>query len=338
MVRETQQVLEEQCIRQGVVRRGNQIPIELAHRNQSISGVIILDMTTGQLHALQSKTVVIADGGFQADRDLLAQHITAAPAKIRQRNTQTGQGDGLRMAMEIGAATLGLDKFYGHVLSRDVMTNENLWPYPQVDVICAKGIVVTPAGSRFADEGRGGIYMANAIAGLDDPLTATAVFDSTVWEDAKESDIVPPNPSLVENGGTVLKADTLAELGTLAGIDTAGLSRTVDEFNGLVRAGSAPALEPARTTATYPAHIVEKPPYYAIPLCAGITVTSGGLAVDGDARVLNAGDNPIPGLYAAGSVVGGLEGGPNAGYVGGLIKAFCIGRIAGRTIAAEIGV
>jgi len=65
MVRETQQVLEEQCIRQGVVRRGNQIPIELAHRNQSISGVIILDMTTGQLHALQSKTVVIADGGFE---------------------------------------------------------------------------------------------------------------------------------------------------------------------------------------------------------------------------------------------------------------------------------
>ena len=323
---------EKLFARGGELRRGVRVARILVE-DGVVSGV-----ETDSGEKIFAQAVVIADGGFQADRDLLAQHITAAPAKIRQRNTQTGQGDGLRMAMEIGAATLGLDKFYGHVLSRDVMTNENLWPYPQVDVICAKGIVVTPAGSRFADEGRGGIYMANAIAGLDDPLTATAVFDSTVWEDAKESDIVPPNPSLVENGGTVLKADTLAELGTLAGIDTTGLSRTVDEFNGLVRAGSAPALEPARTTATYPAHIVEKPPYYAIPLCAGITVTSGGLAVDGDARVLNAGDNPIPGLYAAGSVVGGLEGGPNAGYVGGLIKAFCIGRIAGRTIAAEIGV
>jgi len=323
---------EKLSARGGELRRGVRVARILVE-DGVVSGV-----ETDSGENIFAQAVVIADGGFQADRDLLAQHITAAPAKIRQRNTQTGQGDGLRMAMEIGAATLGLDKFYGHVLSRDVMTNENLWPYPQVDVICAKGIVVTPAGSRFADEGRGGIYMANAIAGLDDPLTATAVFDSTVWEDAKESDIVPPNPSLVENGGTVLKADTLAELGTLAGIDTAGLSRTVDEFNGLVRAGSAPALEPARTTVTYPAHIVEKPPYYAIPLCAGITVTSGGLAVDGDARVLNAGDNPIPGLYAAGSVVGGLEGGPNAGYVGGLIKAFCIGRIAGRTIAAEIGV
>ena len=65
MVKETQQVLEEQCIRQGVVRRGNQIPMELVHKNQSICGVIMLDMTTGQLHALQAKTLVIADGGFE---------------------------------------------------------------------------------------------------------------------------------------------------------------------------------------------------------------------------------------------------------------------------------
>ena len=105
----------------------------------------------------------------------------------------------------------------------------------------------------------------------------------------------------------------------------------------MVRAGSAPALSPTRTTKTYPAHMFEKAPFYAIPLCAGITVTSGGVAVDGQARVLDTSDAPILGLYAAGSVVGGLEGGPNAGYVGGLIKAFGIGRIAGRAIAAAVG-
>ena len=66
-------------------------------------------------------------------------------------------------------------------------------------------------------------------------------------------------------------------------------------------------------------------------------MTSGGLSVDGEARVLDGAGAPIPGLYAAGSVVGGLEGGPKAGYVGGLIKAFGIGRVAGRTVAAEIG-
>ena len=241
------------------------------------------------------------------------------------------------MAAQIGAATVGLGAFYGHVLSRDALNDERLWPYPQVDVICAKGIVVTPDGKRFADEGLGGIYMANAIAGLADPLTATAVFDASVWEDARESDIVPPNPALTENGGTVLSADTLEDLAGKAGIDAAGLSATAEDFNGLVRAGSAPALTPERTTLAYPAHTLEKAPFYAIPLCAGITVTSGGLSVDGEARVLDGAGAPIPGLYAAGSVVGGLEGGPKAGYVGGLIKAFGIGRVAGRTVAAEIG-
>jgi fumarate reductase flavoprotein subunit len=317
--------------RGGELRRGARVA-RILTANGAVTGV---EIDGGE--QISAAAVVIADGGFQADLGLVGQHITTAPEKIRQRNTQTGKGDGLRMAMEIGAATVGLDRFYGHVLSRDAMNSEKLWPYPQLDVICAKGIVVTPDGKRFADEGLGGIYMANAIAGLADPLSATAVFDASVWEDAKESDIVPPNPSLVENGGTVLQADTLDALAEKAGIDPAGLSATADEFNGLVRAGSAPALTPERTTLTYPAHTLDKGPFYAIPLCAGLTVTSGGVSVDAEARVLDTAGRPIPGLYAAGSVVGGLEGGPKAGYVGGLIKAFGIGRIAGRTIAGEVG-
>lgn len=317
--------------RGGELRRGARVS-RILTEDGVVSGV---ELASGE--RIAAAAVVVADGGFQADLDLVGQYITAAPDKVRQRNTQTGRGDGLRMAMDIGAATSPLDKFYGHVLSRDAMTSERLWPYPQVDVICAKGIVVTPDGKRFADEGLGGIYVANAIAGLSDPLSATAVFDASVWEDAKESDIVPPNPSLEENGGTVYQAETLAELASLAGIDAGGLDATAEEFNGLIRAGSAPALIPERTTATYQAHTLDKPPFYAVPLCAGITVTSGGISVDAKARVLDKSDRPIPGLYAAGSAVGGLEGGPGAGYVGGLIKALGIGRIAGQAIVGRIG-
>lgn len=318
---------EKLAARGGELRRGARVSAILTE-DGAVTGV---ELEGGEQVA--AKAVVIADGGFQADRELIGKYITPEPAKVRQRNTQTGRGDGLRMAADIGAALVGLETFYGHVLSRDAMTNENLWPYPQLDVICAKGLVVTTDGKRFCDEGLGGIYVTNAIAGLADPLSATAVFDSSVWEDARESDIVPPNPSLAENGGTVLQADTLEDLAAKAGIDAARLIATIDDFNGLVRAGSAPALSPPRTTVSFPAHMVEKPPYYAIPLCAGITVTSGGVAVDGRARVLDTNNAPIPGLYAAGSAVGGLEGGPAAGYVGGLIKAFGIGRIAGREIA-----
>ena len=68
------------------------------------------------------------------------------------------------MATEIGAASVGLETFYGHVLSRDAMENDDLWPYPQVDLICAQSLVVDRAGRRFADEGQGGIYLANVDA------------------------------------------------------------------------------------------------------------------------------------------------------------------------------
>ena len=297
-------------------------------------GVEVRDANGGR--TIEAGAVVIADGGFQADRELLARHIAGRPDRIRQRNTETGRGDGLRMAEKAGAATVGLDKFYGHVLSRDVMSNPELWPYPQVDVICASGIVVGADAKRFADEGRGGVYIANEIARLDDPLGATAIFDSTVWEQAREADLVPPNPLLVEAGGTLHTAGSIGELALRCGLDTGTLETTVAAFNAAVKDARTDTLTPARTTETYAPVPIETPPFHAIPLAAGITVTMGGVAVDGAARVLKPDDTPIPGLYAAGSTVGGVEGGPNAAYIGGLIKAFLLGLVAAETAAREI--
>lgn len=278
--------------------------------------------------------VVLADGGFQASPDLVAKYIMPKPDRLRQRNTETGVGDGLRMAEEAGAALVGLDKFYGHILSRDAMENEGLWPYPQLDVISATGILVDGSGRRFADEGLGGIYLANAIAALDDPLSAVAVFDRTVWDEARHADVVPPNPALEEAGGTVLHADDLGSLARLAGLPEEALQSTVAGFNKAVSSGGAANLAPARTADVFPARPIEQPPFHAIPVCAGITVTMGGVAIDESARVVRPDGAPIPGLFAAGSTVGGVEGGPNAGYVGGLIKAFVFGHRAAETIAA----
>lgn len=333
------QMLEARLTRAGgELRRGCRVT-QILTEGGRVSGVAIAgpDGSGTGGGTVRAGAVVVADGGFQADAEAVGAHISAAPDRLMQRNTGTGRGEGMRMAAAIGAATVGLDRFYGHVLSRDAMTDDRLWPYPQLDVICAKGLVVTPDGARFDDEGRGGIYMTNAIARLADPLSATAVFDSTVWADALDSDNVPPNPSLVENGGTLIEAGSLDELAAKAGLDAAGLKATVAAFNAAVAAGSAGQLIPARTTSVYPAHAVAVPPFHAAPLCAGITVTSGGLSTDGAARVLDSAGRPVPGLFAAGSAVGGIEGGPRVGYVGGLIKAFCIGLIAADTIAEGAG-
>jgi fumarate reductase flavoprotein subunit len=74
-------------------------------------------------------------------------------------------------------------------------------------------------------------------------------------------------------------------------------------------------------------------PFYAVPVCAGITYTLNGIAIDEWSRVLNRRRSVMRGLYAAGSATGGLEGGERVGYVGGLCKAAVTGLRAGEHIA-----
>ena len=91
MIRETQQVLEEQCMKHGVVRRGDQIPLEIVHTNQQINGLIALDLTTGSLNSLQAKCMIIADGGYEGVW------------------TGTKVGLGLDLAMKAGLAVRDLE-------------------------------------------------------------------------------------------------------------------------------------------------------------------------------------------------------------------------------------
>ena len=63
--REVQQILEEQCMKHGVTRRGDQVPLELIHTDYSINGLIAIDMLNGRLLSIQCKALIVADGGFE---------------------------------------------------------------------------------------------------------------------------------------------------------------------------------------------------------------------------------------------------------------------------------
>jgi len=300
----------------------------------SIAGVNY-ETPKGQKHLVKAKNVIIADGGFQANLDLVAKYIQPKSDQLCQRNAGTGSGDGLSMAIELGAATTGMNTFYGHVLSRDALTNDQLWPYPQLDIMCGDGVVLQPNGKRFTDEGLGGVFLANEIAGLEDPAGATLIIDQEIWDSARETDLVPPNPSLQDNGGTIFTADTIEELANQAGLKPEATASTIRAYNEAIVHQSEHRLTPKRTTKHQIAKKIAKPPFHAIPLCSGITVTSGGLKIDPQARVLDQNGTIISGLYAVGSSAGGLEGGPRASYLGGLMKAFVLGRIAGKSVQMQ---
>lgn len=282
-----------------------------------------------------ARAVVIADGGFQSNPAMLKQYITPRPEAVFQRCAPAGQGDGIRMAQAIGARTTGMDSFYGHVLNRAVFDNPNLWPYPILDRVIAAGIAVDAHGQRFLDEGRGGIYQANQIARQADPLSAVAIFDAGIWQSAgRISKLSAPNPAMIKRGGILWEAADLPALARAASLPVEALCKTVADYNAAVSAHTTEKLNPARTTGKFMPSAILTPPYYAAPLCAGITYTMGGVAIDSRGRVLNETDRAIPGLYAAGSTTGGLEGGEMAGYVGGLVKAGALALLAAETIAA----
>jgi fumarate reductase flavoprotein subunit len=239
------------------------------------------------------------------------------------------------MAEAAGAAIGGLGKFYGHVHHKNAMTNAQLWPYPHLDAAAEIAILVGPDGARFTDEGLGGVCMANAIAQLADPLSSHLILDETIWHaEPKISVTVPVNPAMPNAGGPLITAPDLARLAEKIRVPAETLAATVTAYNDAVARGDFAALPVPRSFRKHKPMPISNAPFHAVPLCAGITGTMGGVVIDAHAQAQNASGAPFPGLYAVGTPVAGLEGGPRAGYVGGLSKAFILGLLAGEHIAA----
>jgi fumarate reductase flavoprotein subunit len=254
---------------------------------------------------LPARSVLLADGGFQANPELVARYITTA---YRLRGGDGDRGDGLLMGLAVGGVALHMRGFYGHCLFGDSVRDDRLWPEPEPSALLSVGVVVGPDGRRFVDEKAGNHAVAAALAAHSEPGRCWLVFDERAWAEQGRQGLLPPNSTLSDCGATILLADDLATVAGHAGLDPDGLAGSV-AGTGL------------------------RPPYRAVSLIAGITFTLGGLLVDASARILDADERPIPGLLAAGGTMGGLNGGPRSGYAGGWSEAASFGLLAAETAA-----
>jgi fumarate reductase flavoprotein subunit len=322
--------------RQGRLLRGV-VAGEIVQEGGRIAGVAATQ--DGSETRFTAPSVLVADGGFQGNAEMVARHIGPNATALFQRGAGTGIGDGIRMAEALGARLYGMDRFYGHLLGREVFENEKLWPYPILDHLASAGVLVDDAGNRFCDEGIGGVYMANETAKLDNPGGITVVFDEETWTSVGGDNRFPPTPndSFTRAGGTVHAADSLEALAETIGVPAAALTATVAAHNDAIDSEGYEALSPPRSNARKTAKPIRTAPFRAIQAAAGITYTMGGIEIDTHARALDANGDPIPGLYAAGSCTGGAEGGPRAGYIGGLSKAIITGMRAAEHIAEARG-
>ncbi|MCG7200273.1 FAD-dependent tricarballylate dehydrogenase TcuA [Marinobacter pelagius] len=289
----------------------------------------------------EARSVIIATGGFHANLRWRTQFLGPGWDLAKVRGSRFNTGDGIEMALETGAAAHG--NWSGcHAVFYDL----NAPAIGDINLLNMQknyfhlGIVVNANGERFFDEGadfRNYTYSGMGEKVLQQPGgVAWQIFD-------QHTESLLPDEYRVRQA-TRIQADSLEELAEkLDGINENGFLQTVTAWNASVDQSTPfnPAIRDGRGTTglTIPksnwANPLTKPPFVAYAVTCGITFTFGGLKVDTLARVLDDDDQPIPGLYAAGELVGNLYFVKYAGGAG-LTSGSVLGRIAGHDAASLV--
>jgi succinate dehydrogenase/fumarate reductase flavoprotein subunit len=307
--------------------------VSLIREQERIDGVA--GKKQGETIELCSRATILSTGGFSANKEMVRQYIGPQADQCKLRGSKSCTGDGLRMALAVGAKAVNLKYFYGHLLSRKALIDDRFWPYPRLDSFVDEGILIDRKGNRFVDEGRGDVAVANELARTGDVTGAALIFDFATWDAAKDDPFSKsvktpaPNPWLIDNDGDIFHHETIQGLAQKIGVDTASLVKTVEQYNRALQSSNASTLAVPRTGQPKPL----RPPYYGLKVVPGITFTMGGVLVNGCCAALNSNEKPIEGLYAAGDTIGGLMGGYRGGYTGGLMQAIVTGILAGENAA-----
>jgi succinate dehydrogenase/fumarate reductase flavoprotein subunit len=313
--------------------RNNLAAVKLVGERERIRGVLALN--GDEIVEIRGASTILSTGGFSANKEMVRQYIGKNADQCKLRGSKRCTGDGLRMALEVGAKAVNLQYFYGHLLSRKALTDDRFWPYPRLDSFVDEGMLVDRNGNRFVDEGRGDVAVANELARSSDVTGATLIFDHATWEEAKDNaqdsnlKTPAPNPWLSDNDGELYCHRTIEGLAEAIGINVESLAGTLEQYNHAVQLNISISLAVARTGKAK----ALRAPFYGLKVVPGITFTMGGVLVNGRCEVLNGQEMTIAGLYAAGDAIGGLMGGYRGGYTGGLTQAVVTGMLAGENAA-----
>ncbi len=295
----------------------------------------------GRRGAIRTRAVVLACGGFESNAEMRARYLGTDWDLAKVRGTRFNMGDGIVAALAIGAMPAG--HWSGcHAVGWDLNApgfgdlavgdqfQKHSYPF---------GIMVNARGERFVDEGADFRNYTYAKYGRE-ILKQPGMFGWQVF-DAKVAHLLRDEYRIRQV--TKAQGNTLEELvGHMEGVDRDGFLRTVREFNQAVRRevpfdpnvkdGRAAPLKLPKSNW---ANTIDQPPFVAYAVTCGVTFTFGGLKVNTSAMVEDRNGAPIPGVFAAGELVGGLF---YFNYPGGsgLTAGAVFGRAAGYSAAAHV--
>ena len=293
---------------------------------------------------IQAKAVVLACGGFESNPEMRVRYLGTGWDLARVRGTRHNMGDGITMALDIGARPFG--NWSGcHSVGWDISAP----PYGDYEVLdnfqkhsYPWGVMVNLTGERFVDEGedlRNHTYVRFGREIMAQPhRTAIQIFDQKTIPLLRDEYRIKQV--------TKYTANSIEELAAQLEINPQALRASIDEFNaacpdGAFGDGFNPAILDGISTdglainKTNWALPINEPPFEAYVTTTGVTFTFGGLRIDETGAVQDVSDRSIPGLFAAGELVGGLfyENYPGGS---GLMAGTVFGKLAGESAAALV--
>jgi tricarballylate dehydrogenase len=330
-------MLTEAAKKRGIEIRYRTRALDLLTDGDRVNGVRVRH--DGQVSEIHGKAVVLASGGFQSNPEWRTRYLGPGWDLAKVRGTRFNTGDGIRMALDIGASPCG--NWSGcHAVGWEMNAPEfgdlavgdqfqkHSYPF---------AIMVNATGKRFVDEGadfRNYTYAKYGRVILEQPgQFAWQIFDQKVKHLQRDEYRIRQI--------TKVTANTIEELaGKLEGVNAGEFVKTIAEWNKAVRQDIPfdPNVKDGRRTEGLAinksnwANTVDQPPYEGYAVTCGITFTFGGLRVNTDCEVLNTDYQPIRGLYAAGELVGGIF---YFNYPGG--SGLCSGAVFGKIAGTSAG-
>ncbi|MEU4314334.1 FAD-dependent oxidoreductase [Nocardia sp. NPDC024068] len=304
--------------------------LQLLTRDNEVTGARVRRPDGAEID-IHSRAVVLATGGFQADGELVAEYIHPQAPDMQVRSNPASAGAGLRLAESAGAAT-GSPRsgFYGHLVPTGVPFRDPADFVALSLYYSEHALLFNLDNQRFTDETLGDHLTAMRL--VEQPQArGLLVADERVYREwvlgsYVEGAVAVDKFDLTRRrSGRCGTAETLEDFAYLPaewGYDGAAIAEQIRAVNA-----AGDAVTPART---YDAHPLDRGPYYLIETCPALTFPFHGIRIDAAARVLSTAGNPIEGLFAAGSDIGGLY---HHAYAGGIAPALVFGLTAADTAA-----
>ncbi len=303
----------------------------LIMKNGRVAGVEAKD-AKGNAYIIHAKKVIIATGGFAANKEMLAQNVTDSsalgmvePIWLRGPVVDGRTGDGINMARLVGANVAGMNAVAGNApyLPDVPPINQFSGPDELKQGRCALAqpwLWVNHEGKRFFNESRGSVFVDvyNAMTSAGGVLYT--IFDQSMVDDlVNKGALLPFNaivlagvplkalPKTFEMGyerGWAFKADTVRELAQQIGVPPENLEATMKRVNEFAAKGVDEEFS------CKPEHLrafnLKKGPYYALKGVRCFFLTLGGVTVTPNFEAKNPQGDVIPNLYVTGQDIGGL--------------------------------